>query len=156
MSGITVSLTSTKYASKVVDGNIDQLIKFDVPVCSSIMGLGMFGFKAEKEKYEHIWSEMCLKMAKYVYVDSINHSVYIGDDKEHSENTGLIEYTTEKVNEYEISFFKRWEIIKSLIFEHTIVDLENKPIFCLKGLWVIDKWDKLDICTENTISVKKR
>lgn len=110
MSSINVYLTTSKWAQPINFESI-QLIQMDVPVCVASIAMLSFGNPTGTEEIEHRWAETCKEMAKYVIVDDINKSIYIGDSKEKLDGTGLVEYQCDGLTEYNTQFFKRWNEI---------------------------------------------
>lgn len=154
MSDITVYLSTTKWTVATDSSNPEILIKLDIPVCCSAMMIGSFGFTShENETTEHYWSNVMLDMAKFVHIDTQNKTVYIGNDQNRSPESSLIEYAESSLGEYSKHFFERWEQIQTLLFEFTIFDIKNKPRFSLKGIWLKDHWEKLEIFPANHIEI---
>lgn len=149
MSNIIVSLTTTKYVVDS-DGPVESLYKMDFPVCAASVCIGAFASASQKESLENFFANACKTMAKEVIVDTKTKTVLIGD-----EGDWLVEYTTEKVSEFEQHFFQRWDQTHSLLFEFTAVDFKNEPIFCIKGIWAGNEWSHLDIGTKNSCIINK-
>lgn len=148
MTTINVALSTSKYSL------IEDPIKYyDIPICSaSFCVLDTFE-PSMKEAFDHRWSQMCLRMAQTVIIDSKNRSIYIGESPKSDEGS-LVDYE-ERIpdNEAALHFFKRWDEIKVLIFEFVVKDKYNKTAFCLKGGWHIDKWRHLEIIPTENITV---
>ena len=154
MSDITVTLASTKFM-RYEDFSLDSspFIKMDVPVCIASMMIGFFGgTPQEKEVFELQWSQTCMDMAKFVIVDQDKKTVYIGD-KDHLDTGALVEYTVDKPSVYSNNFFERWKETGIMIFEFTMLDFKNEPIFCLKGIWSENSWKNLEIVPSSKIKV---
>ncbi len=153
MSHIDVYLTTTKWIhlQRIEDARIAAL---DIPVCAANIAMLMFGGNAhENEEFEHQWSNMCKDMAKVVVVKPEKRFVYIGDNVNATEETGLVEYTSEINSEYTNHFFERWIQVKSMLFEFTVIGRSTEAIFCLKGLWVHDHWQFLEVIPSNKLKV---
>lgn len=154
MSNISVYLSSTKHL--VLSDKFPELfIRTDIPVCAVGFSMMLFGSTPhEREDFENQWSQTSLNMAKYVVIDSKKRTLYIGDNKQGENNTGLVEYEAPTDSGiYSNDFFKRWEETKILLFEYTVFDVKKSPLFCLKGLWGQDRWQKLDITPRNNIQI---
>lgn len=153
MSHIDVYLTTTKWTHVQTSEDV-SIVAFDIPVCVTKIAMLMFGGNAhENEEFEHQWSNSCKKMAKTVVVKPDKKSVYIGDDLNATAETGLVEYTSQLDGEYSSHFFERWIQTKSMLFEFIVIGKSSNPIFCLKGLWLHDHWQFLDVVPSNKLYV---
>lgn len=137
MSGITVTLTTTKYSIASDDESIG-LQTLDYPICVADFYMISTSSQSERERFEHQWSQIAQTMAKIVVIDSEKNSIYIGDQPVCSDNA-LVEYSIEQKNKYEEHFFKRWQQTEKMLFEFTVKS-ENGTLFSLNGLWLKDKW----------------
>lgn len=154
MCTIDVYLTTTKWThiSKIEDIDIANM---DVPVCVAKMGMGMFGFNLhDKEESEHKWSDVCKIMAQHVVVDVVNRSIYIGEYEHFIPNAALVEFQSQSKSAYSDNFFKRWTETKTLLFEFTVIDLSSQqPSFCLRGLWINNSWQSLNVVPTNNLTI---
>jgi hypothetical protein len=152
MGEIDVYLTTTKW-TQVQKMNDIQIATMDVPVCVAKIVMLMFGFNFhEKEESEHKWSDVCKLMAQYVIIDPTKRFLYIGDDKNAKSGTALVEFQS-PVSEYSTHFFKRWVETKSLLFEFTVMDANQQSLFCIRGLWVNNSWQTLDVVPTNNLTI---
>ena len=154
MSDITVVLTTSKFllASGGNSDTFEKLKAQNIPMCIAYMGLGMFGGANEMERLELEFSEICKSMAKTVHVDPQKRYVFVGENAEDS-TTGLIDYSDNVFDEAADEFFSQWHKLKCMTMEFNALDLNNKPIFSLKGMWSIDRWHSLDVYPSSKIWV---
>jgi hypothetical protein len=142
MSAVSVTLSSTRH---IIQSDSSELLtalhQYDLPICVAEMGLGLINFN---ERDELGIACFCKNMAKTIYVNTEKQYVYIGDDYQEP-NSALIEYTEEIPTIFTNSFFQRWDLTHQLLFDFNYIGFNGKPVFCIKGLWVIDKWHHLDI-----------
>ena len=122
--------------------------KLDIPVCCATMGMMLGGF-SERDELEI--AEVCRKMAKTVYVDAANKTLFIGEDPA-VEETGLVVYTEKKDSDMSNSFFRRWTDTRHLMFEYQVKGLKG-DLFVIKGLWIVDHWHALDIFPSSRLHV---
>lgn len=155
MSEISVSLSSTEHIL-AIKGSSPQFLsaarRQNYPLCIAQMCLGLFGWGPDLEYQEHVMANLCKSMAKTVHVNSKNQYVFIGRDP-NTPDSGLIEYTENSPNPSSNSFFSQWDNLHSLVMEFNVVGMKLEPLFCIKGLWVIDKWVNLDVYTKSSITV---
>lgn len=139
-----------------MDGASPQLLNtartYNIPICVAQMGMGLFGWGPDLERQEHSMANMCMGMAKTVHVDSIKRYIFIGETPS-IPDTGLIEYIDEIKSSSSNSFFSQWDLLKSLLMEFSVIGLQQEPLFCIKGLWVIDKWARLEVFHKSSITV---
>lgn len=154
MSDIKVALSSTGHVLQI-DGppELTNLIKEqNYPVCVADLGMGIFGpSRRGQEQEEHQISQMCMAMAKKVFIDREKKYVFIGEDPKIPE-TGLIEYTSDVDGPCSDSFFRQWDLLKSLFMEFNVIGMKE-PLFSLRGLWVVDEWKYLDIFPRSNITI---
>jgi hypothetical protein len=149
---IRVSLTTSKFCQKIDGQEDDQniFVKMNIPVCVSESFLGIIS--TDVEFLEHLHSQIAKKIAKEVFVDLSKNYVFIGEDH-NNETTGLIIYTAEKMNVYEIEFFKRWEKTHCLMLEYQVFDANKKALFVVKGFWDKHFWRHLEIFPSTKIEI---
>ena len=153
MSHIDVYLTTSRWAQPINPESI-QLIQMDIPVCTAAITMLSFGGNPSgDEEIEHRWAETCKEMAKHIIVDDIKKSIYIGDSEKAVEGTGLVEYQCEGPTEYNIHFFERWNVLKTLMFEFSVYGNDRQISFCLKGLWLKDHWHMLEVRGTSNVEV---
>jgi len=152
MSNIDVYLTTSKWAHPINIESI-QLIQMDIPVCTASIAMLSFGNPFGNEEIEHRWAETCKEMAKLVIVNDIKKSIYIGDDPNATDGTGLVEYQCEGPTQFNTHFFERWNQIKTLMFEFSVYGNDRQTSFCLKGLWLKDHWHRLEILGSSKVEV---
>jgi hypothetical protein len=153
MSTISVSLSSTKHTLAGTSPDlINSLHQCVFPVCVAEMGLGLFGFN---ERDELGISTLCKNMAKTVYVDSEKQYVFIGENPQIPESA-LVEYTEQIKTTFTESFFCQWNSTHCMIFEFNCIGTKGTSVFCLRGIWVNDKWQFMDIEASPNITVVSR
>lgn|GEM_PF-4358568 len=157
MSNISVALSTTKFISvpkSDTGGDVlrRRMIENNIPTCISQLGLGLFGFGADKEWFEHISAQSCLSMVKTVSIDPKLRTVFIGVDPS-NEETGLVIYQEMRDSDYVKEFFLRWEQTKMLLFEHHCIGFDGKPIFVLRGFWDTNHWESVNIFPFKSIDV---
>jgi hypothetical protein len=130
----------------------DTIRSQDYPVCAAQMCMGLYGWGPDLEHQEHFMANMCKNMAKTVFVDSKKRYVFVGEDPD-IPDSGLIEYTDEIQQTFSNSFFIQWDIYHSLVLDFSVVGFKMEPIFCIRGLWSIDKWSFMDVYPSSSITV---
>ena len=154
---ISVALSTTKFIAESV---MPVDMKIDIgcancPTCICEMPLLSFGIgEMNTEVIEHQYSQLMLRMAKEVYVDSEKKYVFIGENSKNDE-TGLVMYSEFKDSKYTIEFFKRWDDLNQMIFQFTTFGIEDAPLFAVSGFWSKQKWLNLEIVTKGNIQIKK-
>jgi hypothetical protein len=152
MSDISVALSSTKHLIKI-EGSMELtmlLREKDWPICVAEMGMFMYGF-GSLEREELGMAQMCKDMAKVVHVDSARRYVFVGENPDIPE-TGLIEYTDDRLGDCSKSFFEQWDLLKCLFLEFSVQGAKG-PMFCIKGFWDSGSWKFLDIYPRSQISI---
>ncbi len=143
--GINVYLSTTRHALDC-STRLEDFQEADCPVCTADVHLGMIGFGGDLEKTENQYSQIMLKMAQTVYVNSKEKSLYVGEDPVNMDSGGLIIYQeTRPENNFANDFFKQWDLKHMLLLEFAVYDMTSTPRFVLKGFWDGDKWHGLKI-----------
>jgi hypothetical protein len=137
---IKVSLTTSKFSPYSIDSN-------ETPQQHQHFVSG------NSEYAEHVTSSIAKEMTKEVYVDSSRNYIFVGEDH-NIEQTGIVVYSPLNLNGYETEFFKRWNEIKTLMFEYQVFGVDKKDIFIIKGLWIQDHWKFLDVFPSSRIHIK--
>lgn len=151
MSSIRVALTTTKYVANSMVPE-EKLKRDNIPVCVAECGMAVFA-GPDKEYMEHVIAQGCKKMAKTVSIDSRNRTVFIGEDPRDLQSA-LVEYKEEGTSDYCKSFFERWDDLNVLVFIFQNTDVSsNSCAFCLRGIWVNNHWESLDVFTSSNIHI---
>lgn len=135
---IDVALTTTKHILAINKGSPNELQKLNAPICTAQM-------TAPSSKIdEKRMAQMCKDMAKTVYINPEQMTVYIGEGM-HTQEGALVEYTETNSHEFTKEFFEQWKRLQMLMFEFVMLNSNNKPIFSLRGIWDKGKWHNLAI-----------
>lgn len=156
MSDILVSLTTTGFLAESDVGEKQEtgLWKANVPVCIAEIGLMMFNFDQDREKFEHSLAESAKQMAKKIAVYPEKRTIFIGEDPEKLE-TAMVDYTEEnKENKFADAFFQRWAQTQHMVYQHHFIGTKS-VLFSLVGIWLIDHWSYLEIKPKGTMYVMK-
>jgi len=153
---LKVSLTTSKFSPYSIDVDQTQqehqsFVDLNIPVCVSEYYLEIYS-SSRKELIEHIASIAAKEVMKEVFIDVLKKSIFVGVDH-NNENTGVIIYNVLNQNKYEAEFFKRWQETKHLMVEHQVLDLSKRSLFAIKGLWIKDHWDRLEIFPSSRITI---
>jgi hypothetical protein len=149
---IRASLTTSKFSLYSIDVGFNHtaFVKMNLPICVAESHL----ISLYNEKIEHDASIMAKEMVKEIFVDSSKKYFFIGEDH-NNEMTALICYSVEHNGLYEQEFFKRWDEIRSLLFEFQVFGKNGEDIFVIKGLWLKDKWHFLDVFPSSKLHIAK-
>jgi len=146
--GIEVCLTTTGFAvitgTKNIPQEIEGLIQ-DIPVCSAFMKRYL---STVIPSFTTLLHESLIHTLKTVVIDSEVQTIFVGEDPG-VEETALVLYQNDIESPYTKSFFERWDKIRSLLFEYTIIrtDITGKNIgilTCISGYWANDKFSYLN------------
>jgi len=144
---INVTLSTSNYSVNNFFENLTEVCT-EVCVCVAEQYLEISG--CQKEMLEHIFSQQILKLAKNVTIDATNNSIFIGDIKK---NIAILLYQeNQPLQKYSKSFFECWEKNKVMLFEYQVISLKE-CIFAIRGLWINDKWQKLEVLPFSKITV---
>jgi len=147
--GISVCLTTTGFVVVTETENtpceIEGLIQ-DIPVCSAFTGMYL---STIPPSFTTLLHESFIETLKTVVIDSEVQTVFIGKYPE-VEETALISYQNKIKSPSTKSFFERWDEIRSLFLEFTIIkmDLTGKSLgtlACVSGYWSNDKFRYLNM-----------
>lgn len=127
--------------------------KANIPVCIAEMGLMMYNFGHDAEAFEHSFAQSAKSMVKAVAIYPDKRTIFIGEDPRVLE-TAMVDYTNNQKNKYADAFFQRWIETKHMIYQHHFIGNENKSLFSLIGIWVVDRWQYLEIKPKGTIHIK--
>ena len=133
---VCVSLTTTKHIAAAMS-DPEELKRANTPIMAVSMCSPLISSIPRM-------GQLVLEMAKEIYVDSSKKYVYVGESHL-IEESSLVEYTETGPSIYAEDFFKQWDEMEMIVFELVMLDPSGLLLFVLRGLWDIDKWDKLEI-----------
>jgi len=150
---LAVCLTTSGFIHVTDQGDhtleIDLFTK-DIPVCSACHVLDLPSNLGDSTLVRI--RRVLLTGLRHVNVNSDLRSIYIGID-EYDEDTATVLYKAHKDSPHINAFFDRWEEIQTMLFEHTLKDINNNIIACVQGWWVKDSWLKLSIIPKPLIEI---
>ncbi len=129
---------------------VEPFLRLDLPIVSVKAPLALFG---NIEYEEHKLSKMIIEMAQKVHIDVEKKYVEIGGLKGLYGNMNLVEYTQNNENELSEVFFGRWLECQSIIFEFSILNFNDDNLFTIRGLWLVDHWDFIDVFTSPIFNI---
>ena len=142
---IQVALTTTSHLLGTASGkNIQAYKDIDVPVVVAQAGIHIIS-KKQKERAEMVIAQSAIKMAKEVKIDIEKRRILIGEPPFGGPESILVDYTHEKDSECINKFFERWTKKRMLFFEYQVRNFFNQNVCCVRGMWDIDKWYRMEI-----------
>jgi hypothetical protein len=149
---IYVALATTAFTIKSNLGKeADQTMReLNIPVCSTKMKTPLFDRKSFLQRT--FMMADAKNMAQTVRIDSTARSVYVGYHSLKLDDA-LVEYVQKDGGRPSKAFFERWNVIQTMMFEFDVVNLRGENLFCIRGLWVLDKWKYLDVAQRANLEI---
>jgi len=156
---IGVALTTTKHMSvdyNEISTSVSLIIE-DIPVC--VVDMTFMIIPIDEDMKQFIATTLKNSLGK-VFIDTEKRFLFIGEDPS-NEDTGMIVYQEPRHTIFTDDFFNRWSEIKHMflefkVFNQNIEKNTTDKLFCLKGLWAIDKWEILEINNNDSFKVLER
>lgn len=122
-----------------------------ISVCVAKQSIGVFCKKSsEEERFVDKMSKVCVDMMTTVCIDKKKRSVLVGEG-----NKVLVDYVVDDKS-YDSNVYKFFEIFERcriMLFEYQMFGLNKDVLFVVKGLWVEDKWYKIEVYPSASIKV---